>query len=244
MSIQFTTLPPLNIGDTVDIEFYDPSKQQTIHYKSDVISILSTTIVVGLPDDYINDRGQEFNTIKVKYKGVGDTFSWCEEKNKWITHYSYQAEMYGIVGMNFLSFINGEAWIHDKNETRNNFYGVQYTSKITPVFVGEDASAKKVWEVAKLEQWQTDQKCDWSAPIIENDYNQLSRLTKTFVKKEEHWYNPFKRDLSDVTVPLATRILNGRMLRSSNITVGYENDSTKEFTLRSMVAEYIDSLRN
>ena len=66
----------------------------------------------------------------------------------------------------------------------------------------------------------------------------------TFVKKEEHWYNPFKRDLSDVTVPLATRILNGRMLRSSNITVGYENDSTKEFTLRSMVAEYIDSLRN
>ena len=42
MTIQFTTLPPLNIGDTVDVEFYDPSKQQTIEYKSDVISISGT----------------------------------------------------------------------------------------------------------------------------------------------------------------------------------------------------------
>lgn len=244
MTIEFLALPSVQVGDTIEVTFYDPNAQQTVKYKTDIISISGNNIVVGLPNEYISDRGQTFTTIKINYKGEGDTFSWCEEKNKWNTHYSYQAEMYGIVGMNFMAFLNGQAWIQDKNEIRNNFFGVQYTSKITPVFVGEDASAKKVWEVAKLEQWQTDQKCDWSAPIIENDYNQLSRLTKTFVKKEEHWYNPFKRDLSDVTVPLATRILNGRMLRSSNITVGYENDSTKEFTLRSMVAEYIDSLRN
>ena len=242
MTINFTVLPTVNVGDTVEVSFFDATIQQTIKYKTDVISIGATSIVVGVPDAYLTDRSQTFTTIKISYKGDTDTIAWCEEKNKWTTHYSYQPEMYAIVGMNFLSLVNGEAWIHDKNTLLNNFYGVQYTSKITPVFVGEFPNEKKIWEVCRLVQWQEDQKCNWSAPVITNDYNQLSRLKPTFVKKEEHWFNPFKRDLNDVTVALNERILNGRMLRSSTLTVEFENDTTNEFTLRSMETEYIESL--
>jgi len=242
--IIFNTPPPLSVGDSVIVTYYDQIAQKTIEYKTDVLVVGGNAISVTNYTPHVGDRTITYTTVSIKYKGLGETISWCEEKNKWITNYSYIPEMYGVVGINFLSFKNGETWIHDKNETRNNFYGVQYVSKIAPVFVGEDTSAKKVWEVAKLEQWQTDQKCNWSAPIIENDYNQLSRLAPTFIKKEEHWYNPFKRDLNDVTVPTQSRILNGRMLRSSNLTVNFENNATDEFILRAMIADYIDSLAN
>jgi hypothetical protein len=47
--------------------------------------------------------------------------------------------------------------------------------------------------------------------------------------------------LSDVTVPVNSRILNGRMLRSTTLTVEFENDYTDEFTLKALVAEYIES---
>lgn len=240
--LNFTTLPPVSVGEEIDVTYYDTSTQTTKTVRTEVLQISGNSIVIPLFDGLKSDGSYTFSNASIRYKGEGETISWSEEKNRWVTFYSYTPEKYGIIGMNFVSFVNGEAWLHDVNDVRNNFYGTQYNTKITPVFVGEDTSTKKVWEVAKLEQFQTDQKCNWSAPIIVNDYNQLSRLAKTFVKKEEHWSNPFKRDLNDVTVPINVRILNGRMLRSTNLTVGYENDYTDEFTLRALVAEYIVSL--
>ena len=240
--LNFTTLPPVSVGEEIDVTYYDNSTQTTKTVRTYVLQISGNDIIIPLFDGLRSLDSYIFSNASIRYKGEGETISWSEEKNRWITFYSYTPEKYGIIGMNFVSFVNGEAWLHDVNDVRNNFYGTQYNTKITPVFVGEDTSTKKVWEVAKLEQFQTDQKCNWSAPIIVNDYNQLSRLAQTFKKKEEHWSNPFKRDLNDVTVPINTRILNGRMLRSTNLTVGYENDYTDEFTLRALVAEYIVSL--
>lgn len=240
--LNFTTLPPVSVGEEIDVTYYDASTQTTKTVRTYVLQISGNDIIIPLFDGLRSLDSYTFSNASIRYKGEGETISWSEEKNRWVTFYSYTPEKYGIIGMNFVSFVNGEAWLHDVNDIRNNFYGNQYKTKITPIFVGEDTSTKKVWEVAKLEQYQADQKCNWSAPIITNDYNQLSRLAQTFVKKEEHWSNPFKRDLSDVTVPINTRILNGRMLRSTSLTVGYENDYTDVFTLRALVAEYIVSL--
>ena len=244
INVEFTFSPMIDISvnDEIDVTFYDTRSQSVVSYRTNVVTVNGNKVVVALPEGYNYERDVKFENGSVKYKGDGETISWCEEKNKWVGYYSFVPERYGIVYNNFMSLINGELWIHDTNEVRNNFYGVQYTSKLTPVFVGEDTSTKKIWECAKIEQFQSNQKCDWSAPEIYNDYNQKSRLAKTFIKKEEHWSNPFKRDLNDVTVPLNKRILNGRMLRSTSLTVEFENDYTDEFTLRAFVAEFIPSL--
>jgi hypothetical protein len=237
----FDELPALQVGETIDVSFYSTQTQSTITYRTAIKSIDGNKVIVEAP--IVEGFSSKFtlSNPSIKYRGESETISWSEEKNKWITFYSFKPENYGIVGMKFASFLNGEVWLHDVNEVRNNFYDAQHNSKITPVFSGENTSEKKVWEVAKLEQFQTDQKSNWSAPSITNDYNQFSRLAQTFVKKEEHWSNPFKRDLSDVTVPVNSRILNGRMLRSTTLTVEFENDYTDEFTLKALVAEYIES---
>jgi hypothetical protein len=241
IAILFDELPALQIGETIDVSFYSTQTQSTITYRTAIKLIDGNKVIVEAP--IVEGFSSKFtlSNPSIKYRGESETISWSEEKNKWITFYSFKPENYGIVGMKFASFLNGEVWLHDVNEVRNNFYDAQHNSKITPVFSGENTSEKKVWEVAKLEQFQTDQKSNWSAPSITNDYNQFSRLAQTFVKKEEHWSNPFKRDLSDVTVPVNSRILNGRMLRSTTLTVEFENDYTDEFTLKALVAEYIES---
>ena len=43
---------------------------------------------------------------------------------------------------NFFTFIDGQIWEHHSNETRNNFYGTQYTSDITMLLNDEPAVVK------------------------------------------------------------------------------------------------------
>ena len=153
-------------------------------------------------------------TVEVTYS-IPETLAWNEPKKRWTTFYSFTPECYGILGTELFSFNNGAIYVHDKNATRNNFYGTQYKTKVTPVF-NINPELVKVWNACTLKTKQADNGNDWSAPIIRNDNGQLSRLRKgAWVKKEENWYAYFKRDLN--TVAVTDPIVNGRALRSSSL---------------------------
>ena len=70
------------------------------------------------------------------------TLSFSEASKGWTSFYSFYPEM--MIGMNsyFYTFKNGNLYRHNVNETRNNFYDNQFTSKITGVFNIQPSTVK------------------------------------------------------------------------------------------------------
>lgn len=70
------------------------------------------------------------------------TLSFSEDSKGWTSFFSFMPEK--MIGMNsyFYTFKNGNLYRHNSNEVRNNFYGVQYNSKITSVFNVENGTVK------------------------------------------------------------------------------------------------------
>ena len=62
------------------------------------------------------------------------TLSYSESAQGWPSFYSFIPDY--MLGMNnyFYTFKGGNLYRHNVNETRNNFYGTQYNSKIQSVF--------------------------------------------------------------------------------------------------------------
>lgn len=161
---------------------------------------------------------------------------------RWKTFYDFTPENYSALGQELVGFVNGKPWIFNKNDAlRNNFFGVQYKSKITPVF-NEQTILRKVWNALWMTLVQLNGGNSWYSPVISNMYGQLSRLkAANWGKSEGNFAIPFLRDLN--TTVVSNPILNGKELRSEALAVELENDSTEEFTMYSMRANYTLSER-
>jgi hypothetical protein len=160
--------------------------------------------------------------------------------DKWISFRNYTPEEYCSLGSDVVAFKDGKLWIQGKNPIRNNFFGVQYTSKLNIVSNQEPDSTKN-WYALYVENEQ-ETGFNWSIPVVRNNNKQNSRiLNNIFEKREEFFFAEFKRDLntSGVTNP----IIEGRQLRSSSIELQMENNSTEEFVLRNIVCEFDNSAR-
>jgi hypothetical protein len=72
-----------------------------------------------------------FSNVKAVSKN--DTVSFKEDLNGWNTRKSYIPESGLSLNNTFYTFNGGNLWSHD-NEIRNNFYGVQYNSKVKFIF--------------------------------------------------------------------------------------------------------------
>jgi len=76
--------------------------------------------VITFPDVIVN-------SVKVI---TGVTWAFNIKNNIWTTRYSFLGERYQALNNDFLSFNQGQIWIHNsKNVPYNNFYGVQYERK-------------------------------------------------------------------------------------------------------------------
>lgn len=110
------------------------------------------------------------------------TLTYSPKIKGWPSFYSYEPDF--MVGMNnyFYTFKQGELYRHNTNETRNNFYGTQYTSRITSIF-NEAPLSRKLFKTLNLESdesWDADLETDiQDGGIIEKEW---------FEKKEQSWY--------------------------------------------------------
>ena len=93
----------------------------------------------------------------------------------WTSFHSYLPDWMIGMNSNFYTFSGGNMWKHYNNNTRNNYYGVQYTSKITPVF-NDEPTANKMFKTISLESnaaWKTTVTTDQSSGFMEASYYQL-----------------------------------------------------------------------
>jgi hypothetical protein len=141
------------------------------------------------------------------------TLTYSEGVQGWPSFYSFYPDW--MIGMNnyFYTFKGGNLYRHNVNETRNEFYGEQFTSQVVSVF--NDAPLEnKLFKTLNLEGDAT-----WSA-LMETDIQTSGFIEANwFEKKEQAWF-AFVRNAG--TTPAspseyALRSLNG-IGRSASIT--------------------------
>jgi hypothetical protein len=160
----------------------------------------------------------------------GETLAFSEKFNKWTTFYSFRPEMFGIIDLEMIGFTEGKLWIHNDNETRNNFYGVQYTSILETVF-NTMPSKVKVFDAISAESYHA-----WSVPSAKTPNGMETEvIAQRFVKKEDGYYAPMMRNKNDprFATPIEA-IINGAKLRDRTAQVTFENADTNEVVLFSV----------
>lgn len=233
------------IGETITFQYLLNGVWATVSGVCDAISPYSeggNVVYFQLETEADLQTGTTVNIIYSK----PETICWFNgndsiQKRRWVSQFDFTPEQYCQIASEVVMFKDGELWISDKNPIRNNFFGVQYKTEITPVFNAQP-QLLKVWNANILKTFQANGQNDWSAPIITNDNGQQSRLVKgSWVKKGEDWFAAFKRDLNDITV--TNPIVNGRALRSSTLVCQLQNDTTGELTLYGWFANFTLSER-
>lgn len=174
------------------------------------------------------------------------TFAFNEKADKWVTWYSYQPEMMVKFINGFFSFKDGELWEHNVNETRNNFFGVQYTSKVRFVS-NKDYVKEKLWYNLRL-----DSKGNWMAPALITPANDLfpngmtSRLKKkNFKSIDGKLWADILRDQNDPAfVSELEALFKGRKMQGAYLVVELECADTSEAKLASVEVYYTEIERS
>jgi len=138
----------------------------------------------------------------------------------WVSFKSFYPETGLSINNDFYTFNDGELWKHHSNETRNNFYGVQYYSDITTILNDQPGSIKSFNTInyegsqAKITQqkfeatdtiadaagnnvskfdgkyYNLNAKTGWYVDTFET--NEQSATIHEFVEKEGKWFNTIR----------------------------------------------------
>jgi hypothetical protein len=145
------------------------SGQGMSDYFSDKLA--SATTVIGNYDDNSNCYNVTFSDETVSYK---------QGLEGWPTRKSFVPEAGISLNNKYYTFKDGVMWSHD-NQTRNNFYGVQYKSSVKFIFNADPSSIKNF----KALSYEGDS--GWVTPTIETD--QQSGKVLSYIPKEGIYYN-------------------------------------------------------
>jgi len=153
------------------------------------------------------------------------TLTYSEMVQGWPSFYSFHPDW--MIGMNnyFYTFKGGNLYRHNVNNTRNNFYGVQYNSKLISVF-NTSPLENKLFKTMNLEG-----DAAWDA-LMETDL-QYSGFIELgwFEKKEAAWF-AFVRNSGTVPATPAEyplRSVNG--IGRSNVITGPASATEVRFVI-------------
>lgn len=134
------------------------------------------------------------------------TLSYDDGVEGWTSFFSYKPDW--MIGMNqfFYTFNGGNLYQHNVNNTRNNFYGVQYQSIVQSVF--NDAPLEnKIFKTLNLEGDHP-----WDTTMVTDIQNTGFMSASWYEQKEGSWY-AFVRNSgttpADPTQNYPLRSLNG-----------------------------------
>ena len=159
------------------------------------------------------------------------------DKNIWTTYYSGERENMLKFLNDFYAFKNGRLWKMNSNPVRNNFFGTQYTSKITVVvnvnptqiknFFSIRQKSNSVWGVPTILIPPSSGKADGMQSIIK------SGNFKT-MNNGDHFAD-FLRDMNDPRFNVAlTALFSGALLQGNYAIITFENTSTDEIKTLSI----------
>ena len=135
------------------------------------------------------------------------------QQGGWPSFYSFLPDY--MIGMNnyFYSFKRGNLWRHNTNETRNNYYGIQYKSTITSVFNVEPTLSIKLFKTMSYESTTTvadTSQAAWKCVELNTDLTDGSpgsMLSTYFVQKEGEWFSFLRNNAG--TLNYKSRSVNG-----------------------------------
>jgi len=167
---------------------------------------------------------------------IGTTLAFNEDADKWVTYYSYIPEFMNKFVNSFFAFENGRLWEQNTNETRNNFFGVQYSSIITFYCNLSPTEVKKYWSMRQKSNRA------WSVTDLEippyygKPEGQRSRLKKgRFKSIQGDWFSDFLRDMNDNRfVTDLDALMKGAELQGTVMKITIQNDDTNEVRLSSL----------
>jgi hypothetical protein len=180
---------------------------------------------------YDPKQGSDDNTQSIPPGTIfvqAETIAFAERLNKWTTFYSFKPEMFGSISLEMLGFKDGKLWVHNDNDTRNNFYGEQFTSQLEALF-HEPPGQVKVFKAIGVESYHP-----WSVPKATTPNGRQTEIKSgRFVKREDSFFAPVMRDVNDPRFAnqYNEAIVNGRELRDRTIKVLLENTETSEVVL-------------
>lgn len=118
------------------------------------------------------------------------TISYSEKEKGWKSFHSFEPDAMGNVGNKFFSVKNGQLYLHNETGPRNNFYGTQYTSKVSTV-LNHDTASDKVFKTIFQEGNDA-----WDVTLETNLAN--GTLSKEeFNKRESVFHAAVKRNEDD-----------------------------------------------
>lgn len=183
-----------------------------------------------------------------------------EDKNGFDGDYSFMPECFGCIGINMVSFKDGQLWIHANSQAENqvpcNFYGDQYDCTVTFALNVEPGTVK----IPKNMRIRADKA--WSSPLIEVlpnasfEEGMKSRLKPNkFKLYEGQWCADFLRDMNDTKAEFlaigdtaireATALLQGRLIRGEAILITLQLDDPSILSnLESVDINYINSFNS
>ena len=164
------------------------------------------------------------------------TLAFNETDNVWCSFYSFHPDVYGISQQKFVSFKDGQMWIHNAGTDYNKFYGgpSAYPLDNAPLsitVVGNNSIGKqKIFTYLAVysdkNEWECPAQGDINIPSSSKyPLGMQSRLLKNhFRPKSRSFYADFLRDMltPSGTPPL---ILNGRRLTGEAIAVVLNNNT-------------------
>ena len=136
---------------------------------------------------------------------VNYTLTYSDKSEGWPSFYSFIPDY--MIGMNsyFYTFKNGNLYRHNTNDTRNQYYGVNYSSSITSVL-----SPRPIVDVKLFKTLTYESNAAWAATNLItdiNDGNPASIQASYFVQKEGEWFSFIRTDAG--TVNFLERSANG-----------------------------------
>ena len=166
-----------------------------------------------------------------------ETIGFHEPSNRWVSFYSFLPEKYGNIGKTFISFKDGELYLHNSDAVnRCYFYGVQYGAEVWIVINGNPNFVKTFDNISihSNKQWTApdDDSIILAANNLYTNGMQSKLRSGDFRLKEGVYHAAFLRDLlTKGSTPNDFYLFNGRKLRGREMTVKLENADTSEAKL-------------
>ena len=137
------------------------------------------------------------------------TLTFSPPAQGWPSFYSFVPEWMQGMNQYFYSFSGGNLWRHNTNETRNNYYGVQYNATLQSVF-NQEPMSNKIFKTLCLEGDHA-----WAATFVSELQTTGFIDSDFFVEKEFTWFS-YLRNQGVVNIDTALEAAQEFPLRSAN----------------------------
>lgn len=207
----------------------------TVYVTDAAGTLISGTVVVGFSQTDCADLPPSVNV-----PFIGDTIAFSKTRNRWVTRYSFNPELYGAIRNEILCFKDGELWLQSVNPIYNNFFGVQFDSHVTialnklplkvKYFNAVATSSNSVWDVPGMSV-----KANVQYPLGMASFLPASK----FKAVQGKYYSEILRDVNTPGFPtVAEALINGRPMTGQAMSMTLRNPDTTEAVLLSIEVIY------